>query len=304
MKQKSRKKIGLTAALVVFIIGIFIILGSSCPGNSEAGSKHEFCYKTVKLPDTLDFAGEPVPLNRFYVREALDREMLSNAYFHSQTIRFIKLAPRYFHIIEPVLKAKGIPDDFKYLAVAESCFDPRSVSPAGAKGFWQFMKGTAIDYGLEVNREIDERYNVEKATYAACNFLNTAYEKFGTWTMVAAAYNRGMSGVQKQMSRQKENNYYELLLNAETARYVYRILALKLVMENPEKYNFYIPDDEKYPIIPTRDVKINGPVKNFADFAHNHGISYKVLKDFNPWLRDNSLTNSKNKTYIVKIPDM
>ena len=241
-------------------------------------------------------------MERFDVKESLDRELLSNAYFHSQTIRYIKLAPRYFSVIEPILKEKGIPDDFKYLAVAESGFNPRAISSARAIGFWQFMKGTAQDYGLEVNNLVDERYHIEKSTRAACQYLLDSYEKFESWTLVAASYNRGRTGIQKQLTRQKTDNYYDLLITTETARYVYRITALKLIMENPESYNFYISDEEKYPVIPTKDIVIKSGVANFADFAKEQGISYKLLKDFNPWLRDNYLTNSKGKEYIVKIP--
>ena len=202
----------------------------------------------------------------------------------------------------PILKEKGIPNDFKYLAVAESGFNPRAISPARAVGFWQFMKGTAQEYGLEVNSLIDERYHIEKSTYAACEYLLDSYEKFGSWTLVAASYNRGRSGIQKQLERQKTNDYYDLLITTETARDVYRITALKLIIENPERYNFMISDDEKYPIIPTKEVVIEGTIADFADFAKAQGISYKLLKDFNPWLRDTHLTNSKGKKYIVKIP--
>lgn len=283
---------------------VVMVLGSARSDDSKIVVEKEVRFEAVELPEAVSFAGEPMPLHRFDVKEALDRELLSNAYFHSQTIRFIKMAPRYFSIIEPILKEQGIHEDFKYLAVAESSLDPRAVSPARAVGFWQFMKGTASDYGLEVNKEIDERYHIEKATYAACDYLKDAYEKFGSWTMVAASYNRGMNGVQRQIDRQKTDDYYDLLITTETARYVYRIVALKLILENPEKYNFYIQEDEKYPVIPTREVEINGAVESFADFAKEHGISYKLLKDFNPWLRENHLTNPKKKKYVVKIPQL
>ena len=206
------------------------------------------------------------------------------------------------NILENFLNLKLIPDDFKYLAVAESNLNPSAVSSARAIGFWQFMKGTAQDYGLEVNSLVDERYHVEKATYAACRYLLDSYEKFGSWTLVAASYNRGMNGIQHQLDRQKTDDYYNLLITNETARYVYRIVALKLILENPERYNFIISNDEKYPIIKTKEVEITGKVEDFADFARKHEISYKQLKDFNPWLRDNHLTNSKGKKYVVKIP--
>jgi hypothetical protein len=302
MKNKKLWKILLPIIIAAKVAVIVLILGSARSDNSKIIIESEIEFKSVEIPESVSFAGEPMPIERFDVKESFDRELLSNAYFHSQTIRYIKLAPRYFSVIEPILKEKGIPDDFKYLAVAESGFNPQAISPARAVGFWQFMKGTAQDYGLEVNSLVDERYHIEKSTYAACQYLLDSYEKFGSWTLVAASYNRGRSGIQKQLTRQKTNNYYDLLITTETARYVYRITALKTIMENPESYNFYISDDEKYPLIKTKDVVIKGAVANFADFAKEHGINYKLLKYFNPWLRDIHLTNSKGKKYIVKIP--
>lgn len=279
-----------------------MIISSAKSDNPQPSTNSNQVFKPVEIPATLSFAGEPMPLDRFDIRESLDRELLSNAYFHSQTLRYLKLTPRYFSVIEPILKEKGVPDDFKYLALAESGLNPRAVSPARAVGLWQFMKGTAQEYGLEVNSLVDERYHIEKATRAACDYLLESYEKFGSWTLVAASYNRGRSGIEKQMVRQKTNNYYDLLITTETARYVYRIAALKLLMENPERYGFYVSESEKYPIIKTKDVTIKGAVTNFPDFAKKYGISYKILKDFNPWLRDDHLTNSKKKKYIIKIP--
>lgn len=288
--------------LVILIIIFGAIVESAAPENKDTQQVPAFEFTSVPIPDSVSFAGEKMPLDQFDVKEALDRELLSNAYFHSQTIRYIKMAPRYFSIIEPILKEKGIPDDFKYLAVAESGFNPRAESPANAIGFWQFLKGTAQDYGLEVNNEVDERYNVEKSTYAACDYLSDAYDLYGSWTMVAASYNAGMNGVNRQIVRQKTENYYDLLLVEETQRYVYRIVALKLILENPEKYNFHIRDEEKYPLINTRKIEIKGPVADFTEFATENGVSYKLLKDFNPWLRDTKLTNARKKTYQIRIP--
>lgn len=259
-------------------------------------------YQAVKIPDTLTFSGESVPIYRFDIREALDRELLVNSYFHSQTLRLIKLVPRYFSVIEPILKEKGIPEDFKYLAVAESGLDPRAVSPAGAVGLWQFLRSTGKEYGLEINSEVDERYHIKKSTYAASDYLLSAYEKFGTWSMVAASYNAGMAGVVRQIERQKSSSYYDLLFNQETSRYLFRIFALKLILEDPEAYNFIVKEEEKYPIVPVKEVIITGKVENFADFAFKHGINYKLLKDFNPWLRDNFLSNERNKSYHIEIP--
>lgn len=302
MRNKKLWKILLPIIIAAKIVVIVLILSSARSDNSKIIVESEIEFKSVKIPESVSFAGEQMPIERFDIKESLDRELLSNTYFHSQTIRYIKLAPRYFPVIEPILKEKGIPNDFKYLAVAESGFNPRAVSSARAIGFWQFMKGTAQDYGLEVNSLVDERYHIEKSTYAACEYLLDSYEKFGNWTLVAASYNRGMNGINRQLERQKTDNYYDLLITTETARYVYRIAALKLILENPESYNFYISDNEKYPVISTKDVVIKGAVADFADFAKEQGISYKLLKDFNPWLRESHLTNSKGKKYIVKIP--
>jgi hypothetical protein len=303
----SRKKSwGIVLSVIVILnIGVLALLitGTAAgDGQKVATTNSPAGFSAVEIPDSVTFAGEPVPLWRFDVREALDRELLVNSYFHSQTIRYIKMAPRYFSIIEPILKEKGVPDDFKYLAVAESGFNPRAVSPARAVGLWQFLQGTARDYRLEVNSQVDERYHIEKSTYAACDYLLDSFEKYDSWAVVAAAFNAGNTGVQRQILRQKNASYYDLLFGEETSRYVFRIIALKLIMENPEKYNLFVEEEEKYPIIETREVEITGKVIDFADFALEHGINYKLLKDFNPWLRDNFLTNSVGKKYTVKIP--
>ena len=292
------------SGIVILNIGFIALLitGSTADESEIVRMETPMVFKSVEIPNSVTFAGEKIPLEKFDVKEALDRELLSNAYFHSQSIRYIKLAPRYFPVIEPILKERGIPDDFKYLAVAESGFNPRAASPAGAVGFWQFLKGTGQQYGLEINNEIDERYHIEKSTIAACKYLREAYNKYGSWTLAAASYNGGMARVESQQTRQKMTGYYDLLFVEETQRYVYRIAALKLIMENPKQYNFVIHEDEKYPMIKTREVEISGPVKNFADFAIENGINYKLLKDFNPWLRDDKLTNSAGKRYVVKIP--
>lgn len=302
MKNKRWWKYVLPLIIGVKILVIVMALSSLKSDESANPKSDEMIFKSVEIPVKATFAGEEIPLDRFDVKEALDRELLVNAYFHSQTIRYIKLAPRYFPVIEPILKEKGIPDDFKYLALAESGLNPRAVSPAGAVGFWQFLDVTAKEYGLEVNKEVDERYNVEKSTYAFCTFLRESYNKYGSWTLAAASYNGGMARVQKQMERQKMKNYYDLLFADETQRYVFRITALKLILENPEQYNFVVEENEKYQAIKTREIEIKGSINNFADFAIENGINYKLLKDFNPWLRDDKLTNATGKKYKVKIP--
>ncbi len=304
MRNKKWWKVWLPVIVAFKIVLVVLILGSAKSENTEIVVKAANEYIAFEKPASVSFAGEPMPIERFDIWESLDRELLSNAYFHSQTIRYIKLAPRYFPIIEPILKEHGIPEDFKYLAVAESGFNPSAISSARAIGFWQFMKGTAEDYGLEVNNLVDERYHVEKSTHAACKYLKDSYEKFGSWTLVAASYNRGRTGVIKQMTRQKADDYYNLLLTTETARYVFRIVALKMILEDPEAYNFFISGSEKYAPVKTREVEVSGKVENFADFAKEHGTNYKLLKNFNPWLRDNYLTNATGKKYIIKIPEL
>lgn len=283
---------------------LFLLPLSACsnPGSQVPDSVGTHLFTPVELPEKLKFAGEDVPLEYFDVRENLDRELLSAVYFHSQTIRYIKNMPRYFSIIEPILKANGIPDDFKYLSVAESGFDPRAVSPAKAAGLWQLLESTAKENGLEVNAEVDERYHIEKSTEVACRMFKSAYQKYGSWALVAASYNGGRAGLDKKISTQKVKNYYDLLFVEETTRYVFRILALKMVMENPEKYGFKIEKKDIYPIIETTNVEVKSSVADLASFAINKGINYKILKMFNPWLRDSMLKNPSRKTYILKIP--
>jgi hypothetical protein len=257
--------------------------------------------KSVKIPKELEFAGERVPLENFDTRESLDRELLINTYFHSQTILYIKKAGRYFPVIEPILKENNIPDDFKYLAVAESGL-ANVVSPKKAVGFWQLMEETSRDYRLEVSKEVDERYHLVKATEAACKFFKESYKKYNSWTMAAASFNAGRRGINRQITRQKQDNYFDLLLFEETARYIYRILALKLVMSNPEQYGFYIDSNDLYTPIPYEEVEVDSTIPDIAEFALLHSTNYKMIKSLNPWLRENTVTNKNNKTYIIKIP--
>ena len=255
----------------------------------------------VFLPDTLTLAGEAVPLHRPDVREALEKELIVNTYLHSHTIQLLQGSPRVFAILEPLLEANGIPDDFKYLAVIESRLNPLAVSPAGAVGMWQIMKNTARELGLEVNNEVDERYHVEKSTLAAAKYLKKAYDKFGSWTLAAASYNAGFNMLSRQMNIQQEQDYYNLLLGDETERYVFRILALKQIMNHPEKYHFKV--ENVYPAEPTHKVEVKGNVRSWADFAKEQGITYKTLKRFNPWLRKSDLKNYRRKTYQISIPE-
>jgi len=288
---------------ILTILAILFIRASDDSGlPAKPPEKGKYIVTSVTIPEELDFAGERTPLENFDVKESLDMELLVNSYWQSHTLLLIKRANRYFPVIEKILKENGIPDDFKYLPVAESDL-MNLVSPAKAVGFWQFKKATAVEQGLEVNDEIDERYHLEKATEAACKFLNHSYDLYGSWTMAAASYNMGRTGLNRQIERQDERDYYDLLLNEETGRYIYRLLALKQIMENPEEYGFEFEKSELYPPIPSYKVTVDSPVEDFAEFAKRYSINYKVLKIFNPWLRDKKLTNSKGKIYYVSIPE-
>jgi hypothetical protein len=255
----------------------------------------------LPMPDSITFAGEHVPIENFDVREALDKELHKITYWHSETFLYLKRAHRYFPVIEKILKENGINDDFKYLAVTESGLTDK-VSPSGATGFWQFLKSTGKSYGLEINNEVDERYNIEKATIATCKYLKNSYRKYHDWAMVTASYNTGQRNLNKQVSKQKITNYYDLLLNSETSRYVYRIIAFKLILSNPQDYGFRFREKDLYPVIPTYEVKLDSSVSNFVNYAKHLNKNYKMLKYFNPWLRDNFLTNKYKKTYTIKLP--
>lgn len=259
-----------------------------------------YAAKSHNLPENIHFCGEGVPLDSEDIRERLDKEIIKNTYWHSSILLFYKRAGKYFPIIEPILRKNNIPDDFKYLAIAESGLK-NVVSPAGAKGFWQFMEKTGKEYGLEINKEVDERYHLEKSTQAACEYLNDAYKKFGSWTLVAASYNMGMYGLEKNLKRQKVNSYYDLLLNSETSRYVFRIVSFKTILENPSKYGYNIKASQRYNKINFKTVSIDSSITDFADFAQQQDINYKILKLANPWLRQRYLKNYNKKQYSIKI---
>ncbi|MCP4552562.1 MAG: lytic transglycosylase domain-containing protein [Bacteroidetes bacterium] len=293
-------------ALLLAIIIILITMRSNKePETIKEFNRNSFDLqiKSVSIPAEIDFAGEPTPLHLYYVQEHLEWELTVNTYWHSSTLLNLKRSARWFPVIEPILAEYNIPEDFKYLSLIESAFQ-NVTSPAGAVGFWQFMKGTARDYGLEVTTEVDERYHVEKATVAACKYFNKAYKKYQNWTMVAAAYNAGNRGVDRQIERQKETAYYDLLLNEETERYVFRILALKSIIINPEAYGFYMEEKDYYQVIPYKMVEVNTAISSWTDFAKSHQINYRLLKEFNPWLRQADLKNRRKKTYQIKIPKL
>ncbi len=269
--------------------------------SPEKNFENNYNVFSLDLPESMNFAGEPVPIDQPDIYERMDRELLVNTYWQSNGILLIKRAQKYFPLIEPILKANGVPDDFKYLAVAESGLTP-IVSPAGATGFWQIMKSTGREYGLEINSNVDERYHIEKSTQVACEYLKEAKERFGTWTLAAASYNAGKAGISNQMERQKAQGYYNLLLNEETERYVFRILALKEILNNPKKYSFNIDENHYYKQIETKTVQVDTPITDIPDFAKGFGLNYKQFKLHNPWLRDNYLVNKSGKVYQIKIP--
>ena len=256
----------------------------------------------LHLPDTLRFAGESFDVTSPDLRERLDRELLVNTYWQSNMMLLLKRGNKFFPIIERVLKEEGVPIDFKYLAVIESGLD-NVRSPAGAKGFWQIMKTTGRDYGLEINSNVDERYHLEFSTKVAAKYLKRAKEKFGSWALAAAAYNRGINGIQRNLTTQKASNYFDLFLGQETSRYLFRIFAVKEIIENPIKYGYVFEQKDLYQYIPVRLHGIDTPINNLASFAKKMGVNYKLLKIHNPWLIQNHLNNKSRKYYEIAIPE-
>lgn len=290
--------------MMVLSAGFLITLFVSADNNQSLDAYNEestFSAAPWALPENVTFAGEAMPLKNFDTRESLDRELNATAYRHGSTLLTIKRAGRYFPEIEKILRENGIPDDFKYLACAESDLS-NAISPAGATGFWQIMEGTGKEMGMAINKEVDERYNLEQSTLFACRYFKKAYERYGSWTMAAASYNNGLSGLDEQMEIQKEANYYDLLLNDETARYIFRITALKLVMTEPSRYGFEIASDDTYKPIPYTEVKVDTAVTSFEQFSRHFDTNYKMLKFLNPWLRKPFLTNSDGMEYMIRVP--
>lgn len=257
---------------------------------------------SADMPDEMTFAGEKIVFDRYDFRERMDRELNSFTYFHSTTMMLIKRANRIFPIIEPILKENGMPDDLKYLAVIESSLDPRAVSPARAAGIWQFMPSTAQEYGLEVSTEVDERYHIAKSTVAASKYLRNAYNKYNSWSAAALSYNGGQGRITRELSNQKANDALDLLLVEETTRYYYRMLAIKLIFENPRNYGFILRGDQLYKPMEFKDVEVTSTIPSLVDFAKENGITYSQLKDFNTWSRDTKLTVRPGKPYTIQIP--
>lgn len=296
---------GAVSALIVVFVSGFAFNNKPSTQENRDYMKHineNYRIYSLPLPEHADFCGEKMPLEITDVAERLDRELLVNSYWHSNTLLSIKRSRRWFPIIEEILKNNNVPDDFKYLSLIESGFT-NAISPSGAVGFWQFLPETAKQYGLEVNEEVDERYNVEKSTEAACAYLKDAYTRFGSWTNVAASYNMGMGGVSKQQNRQGESNYYDLLLNEETSRYLFRIVALKEIINNADKYGFVVRPSDLYEPYTYKWATIEGSVDDFGTFAKEHGMNYKEFKLLNPWLRESFLKNKNKKEYKVKVKE-
>jgi hypothetical protein len=296
-----------TALLLVMVfVGFEVFTYSSDEIKTEDEnyqSKFNEDYKiyTINIPEKMDFCGEVVPTFDQDIMERLDRELLVNTYWQSNSLLYHKRASKWFPIIIPILKANGIPEDFKYLALVESGL-MNVVSPAGASGFWQILKSTAQGYGLEVNKDVDERYNVVRSTEAACKYLNEAFKLYGNWTLSAASYNMGMGGVNKQLKRQKAKTYYDLLLNRETSRYVFRIIAAKEIHKNPTQYGFHYREKDLYKPRETYSITIDTTVSDLALFAELNKVNYKILKIFNPWMRQSFLPNKSRKKYKVLFP--
>jgi len=302
MKKKHFYFFGLS--ILIFVLVQLFIYAAELKSDDEL-HQQQFNMKygifAILKPEGLNFAGEEIPIQSPEIWERLDKELLKNTYWQSNTMLFFKKANKYFPIIEPILKKNNIPNDFKYLALIESGLD-NVVSPAGAAGFWQILKETAREHGLEVNSAIDERYNLEKSTEVACAYLQDAYDKFGNWTMAAASYNMGKNGSRRNIEKQGTNNYYNLHLNSETARYVFRIIAVKEIMENPKRYGFMFRKKDLYAMSNYKTIEVDSTITNLNDFAKSHGINYKLLKQFNPWLRTSSLPDKSRRKYILKIP--
>ncbi|MCB4798754.1 lytic transglycosylase domain-containing protein [Neotamlana laminarinivorans] len=297
--QKALAFVGLLS-----LCGLFIYALQDAPTDENFETKliNDYNVYALQIPDNLEFAGEPLPLSNPDIYERMDRELLVNTYWQSNGLLMFKRAEKYFPIIEPILAKYGVPDDFKYLAVIESGLT-NAVSPAGARGVWQIMKTTGRENGLEINENVDERYHLEKATEVACKYLLRSKAKLGSWTLAAAAYNAGTSGISRRLKEQQVTNYYDLLLGEETGRYMFRIVALKEILSHPAKYGFNFRSKDLYKNVPTYKVEVDTAVTDFSKFAQNFKINYKILKLHNPWLREPHLNNKSRKVYHIEIPE-
>jgi hypothetical protein len=298
MKISAILNIAIGLLLGLLVAGQFAFKDKSPSRDGEPSSR----YYAPAIPENLSFAGEKVPLERWDVKERFDRELMFNYYNQANVLFLMKLSNRYFPIISQRLKAAGVPDDFKYLCVAESNLLSGARSGVGATGFWQFMNGTAPGYGLRTGDQVDDRYDIEKSTDAAAQYLKSAYQKFGNWTAAAASYNMGQGGYNGQADFQGTRHYYDLQLPEETNRYIFRILAFKHLLENADALGFKLSEKELYPQIPFKTITVTSSVSNLATFAQQHGTTYKMIRQMNPWIRGRSLTVSGGRSYEIKIP--
>ncbi|MCF8295333.1 MAG: lytic transglycosylase domain-containing protein [Bacteroidales bacterium] len=290
--------IRLSIVIVLIFTGLIFVSTDTQPADLPLSDS---TFHPLALPDSMQFAGESVPLHYFDVRENLDREIQVAAYFHSQSLLYLKRSKRYLPAIEKILKEQGIPEDFKYMPLIESALS-NAVSPAGAVGYWQILKDTGIELGMEVNDEIDERYDFRKSTLAACKYLKESYAKYGSWTLAAASYNMGRRRLTDAIDKQQAGTFYDLWLNDETTRYIYRLLATKHLIENPDYFGVELQESDYYPIIQTKQVSVNKAITSWAGFAAEQQTNYRMLRYFNPWLRSYQLKNPSQKTYTLEIP--
>jgi len=297
-----------TVIIILVLLGIMVIFmfSSRISKTDDAeyyrGFREDYRVYSPELPVKVDFAGEEAPLDVYHVRESLDREMLVNTYWQTATMLIFKRAARWLPVIEPILKQNNIPDDFKYLAMAESGLT-NTVSNKEAAGFWQLLAETARMNGLEVTDEVDERYHLEKATAAACKFFRDAYGEYGSWTLAAASYNAGRKRISDALKIQGVSNYYDLFLNEETSRFIFRILAIKTIYENPLQYGYYIRMKDLYPPFPVKEVSVDTTIGDMVAFSRKFNTSYRIFKELNPWTRSLKLKNPGRKTYVFKFPD-
>ena len=283
-------------------IVLFMLLSTLTMAAQNNTGTTALSYSSPQVPESIMFCGKEIDLTRFDRHERMDRELLAFTYMHSTSLQTIKRANRYFPIVEPILKEHGIPDDFKYLMAIESNCSPLARSHVGASGLWQFMQTTGREYGLEVNKNIDERYHVEKSTIAACKYIKNAYNKYKDWIAVAAAYNGGQARIAKQMESQQIDETLDLYLVEETARYVYRIIAAKIMFSNPAAFGFRLKASDLYMQVPYKEITVTTGITNLAEWAKKQGTTYALLKNLNPWLRDNFLQNVSGRTYHIKVP--
>ena len=299
MKFSTKKSTLLLGILVILLMFSYREISNSSFIDYNEPSSYKI--HALQIPSKVEFAGESIDLNEADLMERMDKELLVNTYWQSNTLLMIKRSHKYFPTIEKILAEEGVPDDFKYLALIESGLE-NVVSHKGAKGFWQIMRATGRELGLEVNSNVDERYHIELSTRVACKYLKKAKEHLGSWTLAAASYNRGLSGIKRILKQQQADNYTDLLLGTETKRYVFRILAVKEIMLHPERYGFIVEDAQKYRPLPYRTVEVDTAVTNIARFSKQMGVNYKTMKIYNPWLLQNHLNNKSRKLYHIALP--